>query len=749
MASFPEFFLSESDKKADDYKWAKNWIDAIVEYDNSIEMVTRRRSIQKNFDTFNGIHESRGKKFITQAYGNALSTDYVPFHMARTKERLLFGEFLDIGLKSTVESINPDSIAENLKQRNFISELMEAKPYIDAVRKTTGLNVLNGMQIPEQGSPEAEIALKPKRRNEIIMQRIIDKKIEEDQLRMKLYQDFQNLVITSECHGTVETDSNGVDTYYTENPKFMIFQESPGDPFIQRTPFDGKKRLLFKHEIFTMFPNLGEKDREKIKNMGSSEGGPQDNQYYEKIDGQTAIWCYYCQWKSNRPVYVKEKQTKKYSTPSYYNIEPEVYEKYQNGFDKRVAAGEFKMNVYYKEDVWEGWRIGNNVYYGIQRQEKQIQKVVNGKARAFTSFVHCTYGTIDGKRISLEELIYELGEVHDLIMHIIKREIKKVKGKTYTYDERFLPPGSSFLSVVYDSVEHGVIRFNSAIDGIPEDKVIQVANFIQSVDLGLPQSFGVMLELKREIEQTIDKITGINEEREGYSKASATATGARQNIDASRSITKDLFFMHQIYGSLVITKLVDRVKLNRKYLESKKGIFLDDDDVSFLRTIEDLSMDDFAAYLTDGRSYQEIKDFAMQLFPQEINAQQLRTKDVIRFRASQSLAEGLEVLDKAWGELDKIRQDALQQKSDSEAQDRKLKYQVAKEDREDWQAHEKEIAGFKEKAKAGQQLIKVGAEGMANPPQSDEQYNPQYEQPVGMESQSPQMTEMPEVPAQQ
>jgi len=712
MASFPEYFTSETDKVADHNKWGKQWIDAIVDFDSSIEQRTRIERIQRNFDTFNGIHENKAKKFISNAYGAELSTSYDTFHIGRTKEKLLFGEFLDIGLKSTIESVNPDAVADKLSKRNFIAELMNAKPMIEAVKELTGMNVLNGMKIPDKGTPEAEAALKPKRKNEMVIQRIIDKKIEEDQLKMKFYQDFQHLVITSECHGIIETDTNGVDTYQTLNPKHVIFQESPGDPLCLRTPFDGYKKLFFKHEIYAMFPNLSDKDKERIKNMGSSEGDPNERNYTSQVDGQTAIWCYYCQWRSSRGVYIKEGQNKNSSEKSYYEIPTESYEKYQTGFQKRVEKNEFKISNYYKEDVWEGWRIGYGIYYGIQRQNNQIQKIVNGKARAYTTFVHCLFGTIDGKRISLEELITELADVHDLIMFIIKREIKKVKGKVYTYDERFLPANiGSMTKMMYDVVEHGIIRFNSTVENLQEDQIVNAANLIQSIDLGLTQSFGILLELKRDIESTIDKITGINEAREGYSAASSTATGARQNIEASRSITKDLFFMHQLYGSLVITKLAGRTKLNKKYLESQKGIFLNDDDLSFLNSIRDLAMDDFAGYLTDGHEYNEIKDFALQLFPQEINAQHLRTKDVIRFKASQSLAEGLEVLDNAWAELQQIEQQALQQKTQSEEADRQMKLKIAVGDREDWQAHEIQLQELKMKEKAGTAMVQGGIKG--------------------------------------
>jgi hypothetical protein len=303
--------------------------------------------------------------------------------------------------------------------------------------------------------------------------------------------------------------------------------------------------------------------------------------------------------------------------------------------------------------------------------------------------------------------------MHDLVMFIIKREIKKVKGKVYSYDERYLPPRTSMTKMMYDVVEHGVIRFNSAVDGIAEDQVITAANLIQQIDLGLTQSFNILLELKRDIERTVDKITGINDEREGYSKASSTATGARQNIEASRSITKDLFFMHQLYASIMLTKMVDRTKLNRKYLTSMKGLFLDSNDISFLNSIRDLTMDDFAAYLTDGRAYNEIKETAMALFPQEINAGELHTKDVIRFKASQSLAEGLAVLDRAREEINKIRRAESESKIQSEQADREMKLKIAEGDREDWQAHEVQIERMKLQSKAGETMVNAGIKGMA------------------------------------
>jgi len=713
MASFPEFAPSETDKAALNNQWGKQWIDAIIQYGNSSDQQERLRKIQRNYNNYNGVYSAKAKKYLVSTYGSDLSTAFTPFHLAQTKLNLLFGELLDIGLKSTVESVNPEAVNEKLQQIAIIAEAMNCKQVLQGVQDATGMKPLNGIPIPDPGSPQAEIAMKPKRKNEVIMQRIADKKIQEDYIQMKLQENFKHLVLTNECHGKVERDQNGVDTYRPIDPKYMIFQESPSDPLCLRTPFVGERRLLYKHEILAMFPDLSIKDKDIIKHMGTSEQDTAvDTSQFQNIDGQIAIMCYYCQWKTSRPNILKTQPSKKQSEPYKRFLDPMQYEQYRSSFDRDAAKGDFSIDIKYQDDIWEGWRIGNNMYSSIHRKENQIQRLINGKFRAQFDYIHCLYGTIDGKRISLQEIIFNLSEVYDLVMFIIKREIKKVKGKVYTYDEKYMPQSvKGMAGVMYDVVEHGVIRFNSSDEDHDPDQVADVAKFISSIDLGLSQSFEILLNLKSNIELTVNKLTGINEEREGYAKASQTATGTMQNVNASRSITRDLFYMIQVFSSLMLTRLVDLVKLNKEYLNSIANLFASSEDLGFLKITEGITMDEFAAYFTDGRKYNEIKEFAMQFFGQEINAGNLRAQDAVRFKASESLAEGLNILEKAWKIMDGVRTQEMQAKSEQMQQEQEFQHKENVEDREDWQAHEVEIESMKLKGKAGSEMLNAGVKG--------------------------------------
>ena len=714
MASFPEYCPSETDKRIKNNEWGRHWIDAIVEYGNSGEQQERQRKIETNFNTHNGIYSSKAKQYIIKAYGKELSTEFVPFHLAETKEKLLFGEMLDIGLKSTVESINPEAINAKLKQIAFMTEAIQNKPILQSVEEDTGMKLFSGMNIPDPGTPDAEEAIKPKRRNEIVVQRITDKKIEEDYIKLKLYECIKSLVITSECHGVVDLDADGVDTFRYINPKHMIFQESDGDPFCLRTPFVGERRLLYKNEILNQCKGMDPEDVEKVKEIGTSESDTGVNYGdFEHIDGQVAIWCCYANWKTSVPVIIKVAKNKKGGEPYQRMIDPEHYEKYKPAFDRDVASKKYTIEKWYKDEIWEGLRIGNQIYYGIRPKERQIQRTVNGKYRAFFDYVHCLYGTVDGKRVSLEELIHNLSEVYDLILHIIKREIKKMKGKVFTYNERYMPDRLKNMSgVMYDVVEHGIIQMNSSIDGNDPDEIQRAGEFIKEVDLGLSDSFKILLELKADIERTVDKLTGINENREGFGKASSTATTAIQNMESSRSITRDLFYLLQLFSSLMLTKMTDKVKINERYLKNIGQLFLNEEDLSFIGITEGIGMDEFAAYFTDGKKYNEIKEFAMQLFPQEINAGQLRTKDAIRFKASESLSEGLQVLDKAWEEIDQIRQQEQKQQAQQQQAERDNAIQLAQEDREDNQAHEMEKEELEIRGKKELEQIKIGGKGM-------------------------------------
>ncbi len=686
MASnFPEFVLKETDKTMG---WAKNVMDNTIAYYQNNQQ-TRRVVLDALYESYNGVIRASYKKLIEEKYGKT-SELYRDFKLGRSKLKLLIGEYLTIEMDPMVSSVNPDSIKNRVEMANLLRGAVEMKDTLDKIKKHVGFDPV-GIEIPNKNDPQLNDKLYPKTENELAMQIIIDEKIRTQRLKFRAQENFIDLLITSECHGRIERSARGEDVFRPINPKDIIFQEVTNDPFCDDSPFKGERRWMYVKDVVQQF-NLNDKQRMLVTETGTND--MQDKKGYRVINGMPAVEVFTIQWKVSRSSYTKISPAKNNGEPYLRTIDPEDFEKNEKEYLNDITNNKYDVRVDYGDELWEGTRIGESVYVNVGKVQDQIQMLgPNGKYYAEYEYVNMLFATVDGVRISLQELINNLSEVNNVIMFMILRELKKLKGKVFVYDEALKPKGKSMTSILFDATEHGVIRINSAEDGNYSQRDIEnAANLIKEIDLGLSASFNILLGLKADIERTIDRITGINESREGRNMATQTATGTMQNIEASRSITKDLFVAMTEYFNSVLTLLAEKTKLNKPYLRSNQAkILLGENLLNFIKITEDLMFDDFNVILSDGRHELEVRERVRPLFDREINAGKLRAKDVIKFELKKNIHEALAVLDKAWEEISILEQRKNDLTVQSQQEALATQINMAREDREDRQAHEKEL----------------------------------------------------------
>jgi hypothetical protein len=118
---------------------------------------------------------------------------------------------------------------------------------------------------------------------------------------------------------------------------------------------------------------------------------------------------------------------------------------------------------------------------------------------------------------------------------------------------------------------------------------------------------------------------------------------------------------------------------------------MDDGELMYLMGTKELAFDNYGVSITDGKKEKDILQKMEGLFPQEINAGMLRSKDVARFWMESSFAAALRVLDNAHDELAKVRENEIKAKQEGDKYATDASRQTAIEDREDGQNHDKEM----------------------------------------------------------
>ena len=664
---------------------------AIMQYEGR---KNHRERLKKLYDSHNGIINETEIESIVKFTGKRSKTKYVKYRLGRSKIKLLHGEFLMLPLEPQVRTINQD--AQNEKMKRFKKSLAMAyvKDQLEQVREM-GFDVLRGVEIPTLEDKKFWSIDNFKLANEIIMQVLIDKKIKRDKIKREFHQNFVDLTIASEIYGKVYKDINGKVCYRVINPRHAIYEDSVYDPLLTRTPYMGEKRMMYYHEVINSDEfDLNKKDKEKLKQL--AEGGSSDNEFgTERIGSELAFPVYTLEWKGFQKVIRKISPARDSNIPYKTILSKEYYESNEKDILRDVKKGKYQIETGYREVLWVANRIGNDIFTSAKTADDMIQILnKNNKYNVEFNYVGYLFSTTDGERVSIQELVYELERVYDDIRFQINKELKKFKGNILAHDEAFRPKSKRYIDIIHDIDEHGILRYNSSAEGNESGRDMD-RDIVKSVQLGSGEPLRILIEQAMNVEQTIDRITGLNENRQGLTKATTTATANVNNIEASRSITYDLFFCMNDFMEKVLMKVIEKEKL----CHQDEDFVFDETQNRYLSITKDLMFANYYPYLSDGRMEGIIREKLEMMFGAEINAGNLRSSDVAKFLRESSFAKALKILEEANSELAKLRKEEIAAGQQAKHEEIKADLQIAHEDREDRQQHDKDLEILKTEGK--------------------------------------------------
>ncbi len=655
---------------------------------------TRRARLNQLYNSYNGKVDPAEIESIIKTTGKKSKTKYVKYRLGRSKMKQLHGEFLEIPIQATVRSVNRDAQNERMQKYKSMMGMSLAKPQIEKARKM-GYDVFSGISIPDAKDKSYWSAKNFMLGNEIVMNTIIKDKLQNERLKSQFYQNFVDMTIAAEVFGKNERDINGIDTYRYVAPKYALFEESVFDPFLDRSPYMGEVRYMYYHEILTNPEFRLTKDQKAIMRSIREENTIDEQQgSVEMINGHPAFPVYTIQWKGLETVYKKTSPAKGSDVPYKRILSEEYYFENKAKIEYDVKAGKYKVEKSYREILWTASRINRDIYTAAVKEDYIIQRLNdNGIFKVEFDYTGMLFSTVNGYRVSLQEIIYELERIYDDIRFMMNKEIRKIRGDTLVYDDAFLPKNKRFIDILHSVSEDGVVRFNSSSEG---NRTASEADSnkvgIGALNLGQSQNLTILLNQAMDIERVMDRITGMNEGRQGLEKATTTATANVNNVEASRSMTYDMFYFIKDYIEQVLMKLAEKTKLNEIYHgQDSRQFVLSDEEIQYLVSTKNLVFHNYAVTIVDGRKEQQIMQKIETLFPQEINAGMLRTKDVAKFFMESNFASAIKILDQAHEELAAIRQQESRVSQEAKGKEVESKIKIATEDREDKQDHEKEM----------------------------------------------------------
>lgn len=701
MRSYPQTNVLEKEKTPE---WCKLFLDYSQDLLRSSDY--NRSLMDESFKSYNGIKTPESILYLTKTYGIQNRAKFIPYRAHSTKIKLMVGEFLTRPLNATVTTINRDAKSAKMDQLDFMYGAMEAKSEILDLKNKVGVDIMEGAPIPDGEEDPIFQKMSPKDKEESIMQIILNEQIPSLDLKQKFSNDLLNCSIASMIYGKVERDEEGETRYISIDPRDAIYEEIDGDTFLEKSPIMGCRQWMSIHDVMRRY-NFDTKQLQMLKDISNnpqSYANASNNRIRYSPNGGLVVEVIHIEWKSVTASYFKKMPktvTQLIFDPSekfiYTEIDARAYEDNKEWHDSQVQKGKYEIEVRYAEDLWEATRIGGlekldvnmRRSYFIMRSVDEPGKVLSS---SYTGFL-C--GTVDGKRISLMNEMENWSNIFDIVMYQILKDINKHKGTILGFNTAALGAKNTVKKINYDIVNDGFVTYDTSASGNFHGRDVSLNNILQTHDLGLSQSFGALVQFKNDILVMMDRMTGINNDREGQISASATATNTNSAIQASRTMTEPFFYGVYMYINKTLTKIVESTKITWAFYKLEKGEqILGVSKFKFLKVSQEIGYKDYGVHLEDSGKYAEVKQFMRDQLNASLNAKEIRPEDALAFVWSDIASEQKAILKEGWAKIKELegqsQQAQMQNQQQMQAAQLEQQLQLAREDREDRQLNEKD-----------------------------------------------------------
>lgn len=354
------------------------------------------------------------------------------------------------------------------------------------------------------------------------------------------------------------------------NPIHFSYDNSPDLEFIEDGSWCCRKMRMPITEVYDRYyDKLKEKDLDKLEEMISSTPGRNlgdrspvdmgiqlhiyDNPIFEGA-GKSLVNVWHCCWKSFKKIYYVT--TEDETGQMQITIVDETYQ---------PVGNEISVEQDWIVEVWEGYRAGNDLYFGIQPIEYQHVSIDNPNSQKLP-YCGAVYSNTNSKPRSLVSILKPLQYMYIVLWYRLELAIARDKGKVINMDITQIPKSMGITPAKWmhylSSV--GVNFINPYEEGwnIVGREGGKPAQFNQmtSLDLTMSNVIAEYIQLMDKIEELAGTISGITQQREGAVSSSEMVGNVERAVVQSSHITEPLFWVHNQCKRRVLNMLLNTAK---------------------------------------------------------------------------------------------------------------------------------------------------------------------------------------------
>lgn len=605
-------------------KWQQDCVNYIIGEGNITSggnNSTRYGELQTYYDLYNSIFDESDFKRITNPFKvkDGFPASPQDFNIIRPKVDLLIGEETKRPLNFRVVRTSQEATSEIQEQeKQLLLQYIEAT-IMSKMGPEEQAQYQQQLQSGEIMPPEAIAKYMDKEYKDIVENTAYHTLV---YLREKLNMDNEFI------KGWKDALIAGQEVYYVGilnaepymervNPMYFAFDRSPDLEYIEDGEWCCRKMRMPITEVYDRyFDKLEEKDLTKLDSMINAvpaqdmgQHSPVDDfqgikfHYFDNplydADGSRNINVWHVCWKSFKKIYYVTYQDE--SGQVQVDIVSENYQK---------VGTEISIEPGWIVEVWEGYRAGDDFFFGIQPIEYQHVSIDNPNSQKLP-YCGAVYSNTNSRSRSLVSILKPLQYMYIVLWYRLELALARDKGKIVNMDITQIPKS---MNITPDRWMHylssvGVNFINPYEEGwnVPGREGGKPASFnqITALDLTMSNVIAEYIQLMDKIEQLAGTISGISDQRQGAISTSEMVGNVERSVVQSSHITEPLFWVHSQVKRHVMNMLLNtakgaweetgKTKLSyvfdngeRAFLDISKKFYYEDMDVFVSDTSKDL-----------------------------------------------------------------------------------------------------------------------------------------------------------------
>jgi hypothetical protein len=592
--------------------WRKACVDVLISREGStyVSGRSRRDTLRVNYDLYNGIFNEDDFKYVINPFN---VEDGFPAHpqnmnIIKPKVDLLIGEETKRPFNFKVFSTNDEQVSQ-----------------VQEYKKTALINaylssVTDGSSQDEIDKQLQEIDTYVKNKYSTVAEQAAYNSL----IYLRQFLSIDHEFIKGWKDGLLAGEEvyymgivNGEPMCERVNPYQFTYDNDPDIEYIEDGDWAIRRFLMSPGSIYDRFQDMmEEEDLDKLLAMiggDSLQRSPSSVNYNsiiykdkiisdinndEFFKGQLLpVW--HTTWKSFKKIgYLK---TIDPSTGE--EIEELVDESYKLDDEDKLQGMSIEWD--WITEVWEGYRIGTDIYLDIRPVQYQYQSLENPKTSKLP-YVGARYNCTNTRNRSLVDTMKPLQYMYIVIWYRLELALARDKGKVINMDITQIPKsmGIDVKQWMHYLSALGVNLINPYEEGwdIPGREGGKPASYNQmsSQDLSMSAVIADYIGLLGKIEDMAGELSGVSRQRQGAISTSELVGNVQRAVVQSSHITEPLFEVHNHIKKRVYTALLNVSKYAWSENKKKKLHFIADDYVrTFLDLNDDFLYSDFDIFVSD------------------------------------------------------------------------------------------------------------------------------------------------------